>query len=56
MKSFRIGEAPMTVCMVIEFSNLFQSYWPNTWYQTLQGVLRLPARRETGGLRRGGGL
>jgi len=36
VKSFSIGEAPMTVCMVIEFSNLFQSYWSYTWYQTLQ--------------------
>ena len=36
VKSFSIGEAPMTVCMVIEFSNLFQQYWSYTWYQTLQ--------------------
>ena len=35
IKSFNLGEAPMTVCMVIEFSNLFQSYWSETWYQTL---------------------
>lgn len=28
-------EAPMTVCMVIEFSNLFQQYWTESWYQTL---------------------
>ncbi len=33
--TFNMGEAPMTVCMVIEFSNLFQSYWTETWYQTL---------------------
>jgi Ca-activated chloride channel family protein len=32
---FNPGEAPMTVCMVIEFSNRFQSYWSETWYQTL---------------------
>ena len=25
----------MTVAMVIEFSNLFQRYWGETWYQTL---------------------
>jgi hypothetical protein len=25
----------MTVCMVIEFSNLYQRYWSETWYQTL---------------------
>ncbi len=33
--TFSLGEAPMTVCMVIEFSNLFQYYWGETWYQTL---------------------
>ncbi|MGA2598730.1 MAG: VWA domain-containing protein [Bryobacteraceae bacterium] len=33
---FSVGnEAPMTVAMVIEFSNLFQSYWSEGWYQTL---------------------
>ncbi|MBM3786243.1 MAG: VWA domain-containing protein [Acidobacteria bacterium] len=31
-----MGEAPMTVCMVIEFSNLFQQYWSSGWYETLQ--------------------
>lgn len=35
IKSFNMGEAPMTVCMVIEFSNRFQYYWGETWYQTL---------------------
>jgi len=25
----------MTVCMVIEWSGLWQSYWSETWYQTL---------------------
>jgi VWFA-related protein len=29
------GEAPMTVCMLIEFSARFQSYWSSGWYQTL---------------------
>jgi len=33
--SFNMGEAPMTVCLVIEWSNLNQSYWSETWYQTL---------------------
>lgn len=33
--NFNMGEAPMTVAMVIEFSNLFQRYWSETWYQTL---------------------
>lgn len=32
------GEAPMTVCLVIEFSNLNQQYWSYTWYQTLQAT------------------
>ena len=34
--SFNVGEAPMTVCMVIEFSNLFQQYYTEAWFQTLQ--------------------
>ncbi len=33
--NFGPSEAPMTVCMVIEFSNLFQQYWSSSWYQTL---------------------
>jgi len=32
---FGPSEAPMTVCLVIEFSNLFQQYWTESWYQTL---------------------
>jgi Ca-activated chloride channel family protein len=35
VSSYATTEAPMTVCMVIEFSNLFQRYWSETWYQTL---------------------
>jgi Ca-activated chloride channel homolog len=31
-----MGEAPLTVAMVIEFSNLYQQYWSSGWYQTLQ--------------------
>ena len=31
-----MGEAPMTIALVIEFSNLFQTYWSAAWYQTLQ--------------------
>jgi VWFA-related protein len=30
------GEAPMTVTLLIEFSNRYQSYWSAGWYQTLQ--------------------
>lgn len=35
ISNFSMGEAPMTVCMVIEFSNLFQQYWSYGWYETL---------------------
>jgi len=35
LKGYSLGEGPMTVCMVIEFSNLYQRYWTETWYQTL---------------------
>ncbi|HLJ46436.1 MAG TPA: VWA domain-containing protein [Bryobacteraceae bacterium] len=29
------NEAPMTIAMVIEFSNLYQQYWSEGWYETL---------------------
>ena len=32
---FSLGEAPMTICMVIEFSNQFQSFYSPAWFQTL---------------------
>lgn len=35
LSDFSMGEAPMTVALVIEFSNLFQQYWSEAWYQTL---------------------
>jgi Ca-activated chloride channel family protein len=38
ISDFSMGEAPMTVCMVIEFSNLYQQYWSYTWYQTLEAA------------------
>ena len=31
-----MGQAPITVALLIEFSNLFQRYWGPVWYQTLQ--------------------
>lgn len=34
--SMTLGDAPMTVAMVIEFSNLFQQYWSYGWQETLQ--------------------
>jgi Ca-activated chloride channel family protein len=36
ISSFNINsEAPMTIAMVIEFSNLFQRYYSQGWYETL---------------------
>ena len=35
IKSFGKSTAPMTVCMLVEFSSLFQWYGSQTWYQTL---------------------
>jgi len=35
ISNFSMGEAPMTIAMVIEFSNLFQQYWSYGWYETL---------------------
>lgn len=36
--SVTMAEAPMTVAMVIEFSNLYQQYWSSGWYETLQAA------------------
>jgi Ca-activated chloride channel homolog len=36
ISQFGQGEAPMTICMVIEFSGRFQAYWTSGWYETLQ--------------------
>jgi VWFA-related protein len=33
-----MGEAPMTIALVVEFSNLFQSYWSQGWFETLQAT------------------
>src|SRR5687768_5824319 len=38
IQNVTMGEAPITVALVIEFSNLFQQYWTYTWYQTLQAA------------------
>jgi VWFA-related protein len=35
VSGFSKGEAPMTIAMVIEFSNKFQKLYGPTWYQTL---------------------
>src|SRR5439155_8816907 len=36
ISQFGQGEAPMTICMLIEFSGRFQAYWTQGWYETLQ--------------------
>src|SRR5579875_584241 len=33
---FGTSEAPLTVCMLIEFSGRFQQFWSQGWYETLQ--------------------
>ncbi len=33
---FGQSEAPITICMLIEFSARFQAYWSRGWYETLQ--------------------
>ena len=56
IREVNMGEAPMTVAMVIEFSNLFQQYWGPAWYQTLQLAWGFASHPEAGGLRGRGGL
>jgi Ca-activated chloride channel family protein len=36
LSQFGHGEAPMTICMLIEFSGRFQAFWTGGWYETLQ--------------------
>jgi len=35
---FGHSEAPMTICMLIEFSGRFQAFWSQGWYETLQAA------------------
>src|SRR5260370_22785808 len=35
ISTFAMGEAPMTVCLLVEFSNWFQQYYSQGWYETL---------------------
>jgi len=35
VNSYSLGEAPMTIALVVEFSARFQSYYSGTWFQTL---------------------
>ena len=36
--NFGMGEGETTVLLLIEFSNLYQQYWSESWYQTLQAA------------------
>ncbi len=36
ISGFGQSEAPMTICMLIEFNGLFQSFWSYGWQETLQ--------------------
>ena len=38
LTNFAMGEAPETICMVIEFSNKFQSLYGSAWFQTLNAA------------------
>src|SRR5437870_184740 len=35
LSGYSVGEAPMTIAMVIEFSNRYQRFYSEPWYQTL---------------------
>jgi Ca-activated chloride channel family protein len=35
---YSVGEAPMTVCLVVEFSNRFQRLYSMNWFQTLNAA------------------
>jgi VWFA-related protein len=36
ISQFGLGDAPITICMLIEFSGRFQRFWSGGWYETLQ--------------------
>jgi len=38
ISTFSMGEAPMTVCMLIEFNARFQSFYSGTWINTLSAT------------------
>jgi VWFA-related protein len=35
---YSVGQAPMTISLVIEFSNKFQNFYSSAWFQTLQAT------------------
>lgn len=36
VSNFGLGEAPITICMVVEFNGSFQAFYSYGWYETLQ--------------------
>jgi VWFA-related protein len=38
VNGYSIGEAPMTIAMVIEFSNRYQKFYSSAWFQTLNAA------------------
>src|SRR5690348_5094780 len=36
--NFSMGEAPITIAIVVEISNLFQGYYGHGWFQTLEAT------------------
>lgn len=38
VSGYSIGEAPMTIAMVIEFSNRYQQFYSEPWFQTLNAA------------------
>jgi VWFA-related protein len=35
---YSVSEAPLTIALVVEFSNRFQSFWSEGWYETLVAI------------------
>lgn len=38
LQTYETTEAPMTVVLVVEFNNLYQQVWTETWHQTLSAA------------------
>jgi VWFA-related protein len=38
ISNFGLGEAPMTICLVVEFDARFQAFYSYGWYETLQAT------------------
>ena len=47
---YSVGEAPMTICLVVEFSNRFQRLYSWTWLETLNDAVRIRADAAAGRL------